>query len=244
VPFGMLVAVVGLRLGELHLALATLSFAVLADSALFTIDRIDNLHAGQPVPRPTVFGFQFDSDLSFFYLAVGVFVIGALAVVNVRRKTTGLTLAAIRSSEVAARTIGVRTMRTKVATFALSAFMAGVGGGLLASFSGRATPGSFNALVGIVWLAVAVTWGIRSITGALLAGVAFSLFPALFSSYLPIDYAEVPIMLFGLGAIAVAREPRGVVTQTVEHWSHLFHKLRRQPPPEPAVEQSAVEVAA
>ncbi|HMG40495.1 MAG TPA: ABC transporter permease [Acidimicrobiales bacterium] len=231
VPFGILVALAGLRLGELYLALATLSFAVLADSALFTIDRIDNLHAGQPLPRPSVFGFRFDSDLSFFYLALGVFVIGAVVVANLRRSTTGMTLAAIRSSEVAARTIGVRTMRAKVATFGLSAFMAGVGGGLLASFSGRATPGSFNAIVGIVWLAVAVTWGVRSITGALLAGVAFSVFPALFSSYVSDSYAEVPTMLFGLGAIMVAREPRGIVTQTVEHWSHLFHKLRRSSAP-------------
>jgi branched-chain amino acid transport system permease protein len=243
VPFGMLVAVTGLRLGELYLALATLSFAVLADSALFSIDRIDNLHAGQPLPRPTLFGFSFDSDVSFFYLALGVFVVGAVLIANLRRSTTGMTLAAIRSSEIAARTIGVRTVRAKVATFALSAFIAGIGGGLMASFSGRATPGSFNALIGIVWLAVAVTWGVRSIVGALLAGVAFSVFPALFSAYVSETYAEVPIMLFGLGAIMVAREPRGIVAQTVGHWTHLWHRLRR-PTDQVTVVEGPVEVAA
>ena len=243
VPFGVLVAVVGLRLGELYLALATLSFAVLADSALFTIESIDNLHSGQPLGRPALFGFSFDSDISFFYLAVGVFVIGAVAVANLRRSTTGMTLAAIRSSEVAARTIGVRTVQAKVATFALSAFMAGIGGGLLASFSGRATPGSFNALIGIVWLAVAVTWGVRSTTGALLAGVAFAVFPALFSTYVADDYAEVPIMLFGLGAILVAREPRGIVAQWAAHGAHLKERFRRPAAPAAPVE-TPVEVAA
>lgn len=227
VPFGVLVAVVGLRLGELYLALATLSFAVLADNALFSIDRIDNLHAGQPLPRPSLFGFDFESDVRFYFLALGVFVVAALLVLNVRRSTTGLTLAAIRSSEVAARTIGVSTERAKVATFAIGAFIAGVGGGLVASFSGRATPPSFNALIGIVWLAVVVTWGLRSVVGALLAGVAFSLFPALFSAYIPDSYAEVPTMLFGLGAIIVAREPRGIVAQTVGHWRHILRLDRR-----------------
>ena len=228
VPFGVLVAVVSLRLGELYLALATLSFAVLADNALFSIDRIDNLHAGQPLPRPSLFGFDFDSDVRFYFLALGVFVVAALLVLNVRRSTTGLTLAAIRSSEVAARTIGVSTERAKVATFAIGAFIAGVGGGLVASFSGRATPPSFNAVIGIVWLAVVVTWGLRSVVGALLAGVAFSLFPALFSAYIPDSYAEVPTMLFGLGAIIVAREPRGIVAQTVGHWRHLLRLDRRR----------------
>jgi branched-chain amino acid transport system permease protein len=228
VPFGVLVAVVSLRLGELYLALATLSFAVLADNALFSIDRIDNLHAGQPLPRPSLFGFDFDSDVRFYFLALGVFAVAALLVLNVRRSTTGLTLAAIRSSEVAARTIGVSTERAKVATFAIGAFIAGVGGGLVASFSGRATPPSFNAVIGIVWLAVVVTWGLRSVVGALLAGVAFSLFPALFSAYIPDSYAEVPTMLFGLGAIIVAREPRGIVAQTVGHWRHLLRLDRRR----------------
>jgi len=239
VPFGVLVAVVGLRLGELYLALATLSFAVLADNALFSIDRIDNLHAGQPLPRPSLFGFDFDSDVRFYFLALGAFAVAALLVLNVRRSTTGLTLAAIRSSEVAARTIGVSTERAKVATFAIGAFIAGVGGGLVASFSGRATPPSFSALIGIVWLAVVVTWGLRSVVGALLAGVAFSLFPALFSAYIPDSYAEVPTMLFGLGAILVAREPRGIVAQTVGHWRHILRLDRRRADETVAVEPSA-----
>jgi branched-chain amino acid transport system permease protein len=224
VPFGILVAVVGLRLGELYLALATLSFAVLADNALFSIDRIDNLNAGQPLDRPSILGFEFDTSLRFYWLALVVFAVGALLVVNLRRSTSGMALAAIRSSETAARTIGVRSVRAKVATFALAAFIAGIGGGLIASFTGRATPASFNAIVGIVWLAVVVTWGIRSVTGALIAGVTFALFPTLFSVYLPETYAEIPTMLFGLGAIVVAREPRGIVVQTVEHWKHILRR--------------------
>ena len=72
-----------------------------------------------------------------------------------------------------------------------------------------------------------VTWGMRSVVGALLAGVAFSLVPALFSAYVPDSYAEVPTMLFGLGAIMVAREPRGIVAQTVGHWRHILRLDRR-----------------
>jgi hypothetical protein len=42
---------------------------------------------------------------------------------------------------------------------------------------GSATTRSFNALVGIVWLAVVVTWGVRSVVGALLAGMILAISP-------------------------------------------------------------------
>jgi branched-chain amino acid transport system permease protein len=41
--------------------------------------------------------------------------------------------------------------------------------------------------------------------------MAFSLMPGVFQTYLPARWGEVPTMLFGLGAIAVARHPEGVV---------------------------------
>jgi branched-chain amino acid transport system permease protein len=244
VPFGLFVAFVGLRLGELYLALATLSFAVLADNGLFTIDRINNFHAGQPLPRPAFFGFEIDTDVRFFYLALVVFLVFALVVVRLRRSTSGMTLAAVRSSETAARTIGVRTVRAKLVTFGLGAFIAGIGGALFASFSGAATPQSFGALIGLVWLAVVVTWGIRSVVGALLAGVSFTLFPALFSAYVPEQWAEVPTMLFGLGAIVVAREPRGIVVQNIDHFKHFTRGLRRPSKSERAGDVPASTVAA
>jgi branched-chain amino acid transport system permease protein len=51
----------------------------------------------------------------------------------------------------------------------------------------------------------------RSAVAALLAGVAFAVVPALFTTYLPLSYAQVPILLFGLGAVMVARNQRGIV---------------------------------
>ena len=53
--------------------------------------------------------------------------------------------------------------------------------------SGSATPRSFNALVGIVWLAIVVTWGVRSVIGALLAGMIFAIAPQRLSIILILD---------------------------------------------------------
>src|SRR5262249_49893320 len=77
--------------------------------------------------------------------------------------------------------------------------------------------------------AVVVTWGVRSPVGAFLGGVAIAVFPEIISEQFsknglnvwflhvpPETVGQIPALLFGLGAIAVAREPRGVLVQTSE----------------------------
>jgi branched-chain amino acid transport system permease protein len=207
VPIGMIVALPSLRMGGLYLALATLAFTQLVQNTYFQVPRISNFGQGVKVPRPAGLG----TDRSFYYLLVLCFVVVALGVRNLKRSTTGLNLAAMRSSEPAAATLGINIVWSKFVAFGLSAFVAGIGGGLYASYAGAANMTQFDALIGVIWLAVTVTWGVRSITGALLAGLSFTVIPQLFTDHLSGRWLNVPALLFGLGAIALAREPRGIV---------------------------------
>jgi branched-chain amino acid transport system permease protein len=226
VPFGLLVALPALRLGDLYLALATLGFGLLMDNLFFAQMRFDQLGAGVPVPRPLLGSIKFGNDTAFFYLLSAVFLVVALGVVALRRSTTGMTLAAMRSSETASATLGISIVRTKLWTFGLSAFIAGIGGGLYASAIGRATVRSYLVLIGVVWLAIVVTWGVRSVVGALLAGVSFTVIPVLVDLHLPDGFGQVTPILFGLGAIMLARDPRGVVSQTL--FRHRDRRLKRE----------------
>ena len=70
-------------------------------------------------------------------------------------------------------------------------------------------------LVGIVWLAIVATWGVRSVVGALIAGLLFAVVPQLVAEHLPASWADVPTLLFGLGAVGLAREPRGILFSVV-----------------------------
>ena len=221
VPIGLLAALPSLRLGDLYLALATLAFAELVQNLYFQLQSVNNFDSGVVVPRPRVGSISFGDDRAFYYLLVGLFLVVALVVANLQRSTTGMTLAAVRTSAPAAATLGISVTRAKLTAFGVSAFIAALGGGMYAIYAERAQPSqSFNSLLGIVWLAVVVTWGIRSVAGALLAGLAFAVFPQLFAEHLDGAWLEVPTMLFGLGAIGLAREPRGVLHQiTARHRS-------------------------
>ena len=76
----------------------------------------------------------------------------------------------------------------------------------------------------MIWLAVLVTLGIRSNVAALFAGLSFTILPALALVYLPRAWGNVPPVLFGLGAIAVAKYPEGTLAMQARQVRWLWTK--------------------
>ena len=252
VPVALVVALVAVRLGDLYVALATLAFALLVDNLIFPIHRFDQDGSGIFLARPHMFGIHFDGDRSFLYLALVMFVLLSLLVRNLRRSTTGMTLVAIRSSEAGVSTIGHSVVRSKLVAFGVSGFIAAIGGGMMAFYPLRARPGSFATLTGIIWLAVVVTLGVRTSVGPLLAGIVFVSFPQLISNtfHWPHWALQLTPLGFGLGAIGLAREPRGVVAQVSNDWIRLAQKVKGklagagpQPPQQPQEASASAAVS-
>jgi branched-chain amino acid transport system permease protein len=115
--------------------------------------------------------------------------------------------------------MGLSVIQMKMLVSGLAAFVAGVGGGLFAIAHKQAIPLDYVTLLGLVWLAVLVTFGVRSNIAALLAGVIFVMSPAFVQSVLQLSatWALVPTLLFGLGAIGLAKNPEGTV-YTFTRW--------------------------
>ncbi len=203
---GALLALPSLRLGGIYLALATLAFALMFDSVLVPIRWIGGGQLPTQAPRP---GFLED-DKVFFVVAVAVLVIVATLVVLVRRGTTGKFLDALRGSETAAASLGINAARSRILAFALSAGIAGLGGGLLTIYEQQANYGkNFSPFLSLFWMVLVVTLGARTVEGAIQAGIAFALFPELLG-LLGISSA-FQFVLFGLAAFTYAKHPEGLV---------------------------------
>jgi branched-chain amino acid transport system permease protein len=220
-PIGVIIGLLTIRLGNLYVALVTVTFGLLFETLIFTRDAFFQNGTGVLVSRP---GFL-ASDAAFSYFCLAVFVVIALFVVNLRRSTTGLALAAVRYSEPGARTTGLSVLGMKLLVAGIGTFIAAVGGGLLALNYGYALPTSYSTFVGLVWLAVFVTVGVRSISAAIIAGVTFTLLPGIFQTYLPISWGNIPNLLFGLGAIAVVRNPDGQLAANMRTTERLALRL-------------------
>ncbi|MBV8304191.1 MAG: ABC transporter permease [Acidimicrobiia bacterium] len=231
---GVVVALPALRLGGLYLALATFAFALMVDNLVFPQTWAGNGQTGVNVPRPQLGPINFGADRAFFLLALGVFALCALVVVFVRRGTTGQRLAAIRGSEVAAETVGIDPRRAKIVAFALSAAIAGLGGALLGSLQGTVSGDSFSYFYSLFWLVLVVTTGVRTVEGAVNAGMALVFVPELLH-HLPGRWANLEFVLFGFGAINYAKHPEGIVEfqkrRSIERMV-AWRRRRERPAPE------------
>jgi branched-chain amino acid transport system permease protein len=234
VPVGIVISVLTTNLGDLYVAIATLSFAIVMGTVVFTRDPFYNFGAGVSIARPS---FAL-GDRSFAYLSLATFAVIAIALLNLRRSTTGLALSAVRWSPAAAKTLDLSTVKTKVLASAVATYIAAVGGGFIAMSNGSAIPDSYVAYAGLIWLAVYVTLGVRSLWAALFAGLTFTLVPGLFGAYLPSSWSNLPTILFGVGAVLVVNNPDGVVATYGRQFQALLVMLARgrrpaRPLPEP-----------
>jgi ABC-type branched-subunit amino acid transport system permease subunit len=103
-----------------------------------------------------------------------VVVLVGYGVARQRTSSTGRVLVAIRSNERAAAFVGVDVARMKLFAFALSSFIAGLAGSLLAYDQGTVSSASFATFTSLTVLAIAYVAGIGRIAGAVIAGLMFA----------------------------------------------------------------------
>ena len=203
----VVVALPAVRLRGLHLALSTFGLALAGREALLGDPHVFGL-SGLSVSRPSVLGWSTDSDASFAIWCASVFAVLAVGVGVVRRSAFGRQLTAVRDSELAAATLGMRVRRTKLIVFALSGFIAGCAGALFGGLSGAVDGNQFDPLNGLVILLFAFVGGITSVAGALIAGALYAVLMYAQSTY-P-ELAGLVFMAVGAGAIGLGRQPNGI----------------------------------
>ena len=224
---GALIAIPVRRLGVLALALASLAIALALELTLFQIQDVSNGQLGWTYPLPTldVFGvvhLDLSKPQTEVLVLLAIFALITLGIHNLQRSSSGRAAFAVRSSAVAARTSGIAPARSEIALFALAGAIAGFGGVMLGVTNGSFTNTSATPFNCLLWLAVVVTFGIRRPGGALLGGLAVMATTPIFTwlsgwSLMPNWFKDVtgstyfPAILFGLGAINLAKNPDGLL---------------------------------
>jgi branched-chain amino acid transport system permease protein len=210
---GALVALPALRLRGLYLALATLAFAYAMDTAFFTNVSVMSSSLSLRVPRPSL-GVDLSGDRAYLVAVTTVFVLVGCAVLALRRSTLGRRLVAMGDSPTGSATIGVGLATSKLSVFAVSAGIAGLGGAMLGGQQHAIGNNDFGLVLGLTLLLMAVIWGVRTISGVLLAGVLLEAGPLLQDALG--NRAGVISLLVGLGAVGLGKQQNGVVGSVLE----------------------------
>ncbi len=178
--------VVALRVRGLYLAVATLIFAWMADSALISgpwlgasggSSTMPSLALGTPGTIPYI---DFTDRRVMFFVMAAVLVTCFASLGNLRHSKAGRALFAIRGSETAAASLGIDVVRYKLVAFMLAGALAGVAGNLLIMRDRTVVPVEFTSNVSLQFLAIAVVGGLSSLGGALAAGGVFAALEEIF----------------------------------------------------------------
>jgi branched-chain amino acid transport system permease protein len=177
---GFVVGIPALRLTGPYLAIATLSLAIVTPQVIIKYRDFTGgpggVAPGKP-PPPPLLDEVLTRDQWLYLLALFTAVLMTLLAWNLVRSRFGRAFVAIRDSEPAAAAMGVGVARYKVMAFAISAFYAGIAGGLYTQLVGSVFHDSVGILDSLNFFALIVVGGLASILGSVLGAVFFVVSP-------------------------------------------------------------------
>jgi len=222
---GLVLGLTTLRLGGHYLAMITISFQMIFD--LVVVNWVEMTHGpdGIPgVPRPAFFGHALDDQRSFLLFATLVLYLLIWFVWWLPNTRLGRAMRAVRDNELAAETIGVHTLRTKVIAFTMSAVLGGIGGGLYAAGFSYISPDNFNFARSIEFLTATLLGGAQSAFGGTLGTVLIVLLPEWFKDF-PEGLrflSKVYLAIYGLAVILImVFMPEGIWGLVKNVWGKL-----------------------
>jgi len=192
--FGFLLGLPALRLEGPYLAIVTLGFGLTVEVIFEKWEFLGGSN-GPPVPDfPLSFGSGLTTDQSLYLFIMALTVAVAVAVRNLVKTRVGRAFVAVRDSDIAASCMGVSLMYYKTLAFAVSAFCAGLAGGLFAFHLGTIDPTTFNLMLSILFLAMVVVGGVASILGSVMGAVLISFLNLKLKGLQLDDFASLPLI--------------------------------------------------
>ena len=177
---GAVVGIPSLRIKGLYLAIATLAGQLIIEWTINHVPAISGgVQASIEVPRPSLFGYVFKTQMQLYYFLLFFAVLAIIATLNLVRSRIGRAFVAIRDQDIAAEITGIGIFRYKLIAFAISSFYAGVTGVLYTYYLGIANYEQFQIGVSIEYLAMIIIGGLGSVLGSILGAIFVTLLPIL-----------------------------------------------------------------
>lgn len=173
--FGIIIGFPTLRMRGDYLAIATLGFG---EIIRVLVNNLDSLTGGPTglngiPPFADTGDFILDAIIKFSWIFAFV-IITLIIIKNLIASSPGRAIISIREDEIASNSMGINVAYYKVFSFTISAFLAGIGGGLYAIHFGYLNPDMFRFMNSVNFLVIIILGGLGSITGTIIASIGFT----------------------------------------------------------------------
>ncbi|MEG0940893.1 MAG: branched-chain amino acid ABC transporter permease [Oscillospiraceae bacterium] len=178
--FAFLIGLPVLRLKSDYLAIATLGFAEIL-RAFFQWDALGPITNGSNLLKsyPTFTDFNImgaNGEVAIHLSTLMPFLLAGACIaiiVMLINSSYGRAFKAIREDEVAAEAMGINLAKTKMLSFCISCFFAGISGALLAMFQNTISATQFKSAMTYEILLIVVIGGIGSVSGSVISSFLF-----------------------------------------------------------------------
>jgi branched-chain amino acid transport system permease protein len=244
--FGVLFGLPSLRVRGIYLMVATLA------SQFFIIWMIDKfgwfknydtsgIITAQDI---VIFSRTFTTPIEMYLVVMVVVTFLTILAVNMTRGSVGRNWMAVRDMDIAAESMGISLLRTKLQAFAISAFYCGVAGALFAfTYLKSLEPVAFDIKLSFQILFMVILGGLGTISGAFIGAAFILLFPIVLNSmgnawfHGTVDatiISAIEQVVFGtLIIIFLIYEPLGMA----KLWENVKQRVRSRLAPKPEVPQ-------
>lgn len=195
--FALIIGIPALRLKGDYLAIVTLGFGEIIRVL------INTLFAPLTDGGKGLFGIPVYAGFTDTFL---VTVLCVAALYMIVRSRHGRATIAIRENDIAAESSGVNVSNYKIKMFVISAFFAGIAGGISAHQLGVLTAAKFDFNRSIDYLVMVVFGGMGSLTGSIFAGASLTIIQFLMASL--VEYRQLAYAL--LLIVMMIFRPKGI----------------------------------
>jgi len=197
---GAAVAAAALRVSGPYLAMVTIAFGLIVEGVLIEWGSVTGGPGGIfNIPKPAL--------RTHYWTVMLAAALALWLTANLRRSAWGRAFLAVKSSEVAAESLGLSSYYVRIVAFTVSAAFAGAAGALFTFLNGYISPDSFTLQTSIVFLLALLFGGLGRIAGPVAGSLALTILPELLTSLL--DYR---LILYGtLLLVSIYWLPEGVI---------------------------------
>lgn len=193
VVFSLVMGIPTLRLKGPYFALAMLSGAVIMQRLMLIFWEYTGGEEGIQGIEPLL-----TSPLHFYWFVLAVLALVTALLIALARSNWGLILKAIRGDEATCLAAGLNITFYKIASLAISAAFAGLGGALYAHYQLQVSPQLFAVVTSITIITMVYVGGMASIYGAVGGALLLTLMTELLR-----DFGEWRLMIYSLVLIAI-----------------------------------------
>lgn len=191
--FGVIIGAPTLRLRGDYLAIVTLGFGEIVPDFFTNASGITRGPQGIgqiakpptiPLPGDNQITFNTTDQIPWFFLILLVGLFSLLMITRLYDSRLGRSWQAIREDEIAAASMGINPVRTKLWAFALGASFSGFAGSVYAGYVQVVYPDQFQFSLSIIILAMVILGGIGNIYGVIAGGIIIGAFDRILAAEL------------------------------------------------------------